>query len=133
MALLCGPFLALLFTTLRLLSTRFCTKSGTFPIVVTLVLFIKLLILIVSIIFSYRSNSLLFAAAKCPSILVQSVFLQSTSICYCFCGYNALYGSRHLKHYDAQYRLCASVIRSLRSCSHPDCDCELMIRTISCD
>ena len=80
-----------------------------------------------------RSNSLLFAAAKCPSILVQSVFLQSTSICYCFCGYNTLYGSRHLKQYDIQYRLCASVIRSLRSCFHPDCDCEQMIQTISCD
>ena len=49
-----------------------------------------------------RSNSLLFAAAKCPSILVQSVFLQSTSICCCFCGYNTLYGTCHLKQYDIQ-------------------------------
>ena len=70
-------------------------------------------------------------ANKCPSILAQSVFLKSVSICHSFCGYNTLYGSRHLKRYDVQYRLCASVIRSLCSCFPPDH--ELVIKTISCD
>ena len=59
-------------------------------------------------------------ANKCPSILAQSVFLKSASICHSFCGYNTLCGSRH---YD--------VIRSLCSCFPPDH--ELVIKTISCD
>ena len=44
-----------------------------------------------------------------------------------------MFGSRHLKKYDIQYRVCASVIRSIRSCSCLDRDYELMIETLACD
>ena len=74
-------------------------------------------------------NSLWYAAAKCPSALVQSVFLQSASTCYSYLGYNTMFGSRHRKKYDVQYRVCALVIRLLHSCSCLDCDYELMIET----
>lgn len=57
-----------------------------------------------------RSNSLLCAAVKCPSLLVRTIFSQSVSSCYSFCGYNSMYGLCHLKCYVTQYRLCASVI-----------------------
>ena len=40
-----------------------------------------------------RSNSLLSAALKCPSLLVRSIFRQSTSLAYSFCGYNSLFGA----------------------------------------
>ena len=44
-----------------------------------------------------------------------------------------MFGSRHLKKYDVQYRVCASVIRSLCSCSCLDRDYELLIETLACD
>ena len=39
-----------------------------------------------------RSNSLVFTALRCPPVLVRSIFIQSVTTCYSFCGYNYLYG-----------------------------------------
>ena len=69
----------------------------------------------------------------CPSALVQSVFLQSASICYSYLGYNIVWFASSKEAYDVQYRVCASVIRSLRFCSCLDRDYELMIETLACD
>ena len=66
-------------------------------------------------------------------MLVRSIFIQSVTTSYSFCGYNSLYGVDHLKYYDSQYRMCASVIRSLRCCPHLGEDFEQMIETIACD
>ena len=96
----------------------------------TQVLFIWLLILIVSIILSFV-RPILF----CLQLLSVPLFWFSQSFFdlppFAIVSVVITQGSRHLKQYDIQYRLCAS--GSLRSCSHPDCDCEQMIQTISCD
>ena len=68
----------------------------------------------------HRSNSLLFSASKCPSILVRAVFRDSATVCYSFSGYNKLFGVSHIKTYDKQYQLCANVIRAIRCCSSVD-------------
>ena len=47
-----------------------------------------------------RSNSLLFTASNCPSILVRAVFRDSATVCYLFSGYNKLFGVSHIKTYD---------------------------------
>lgn len=80
-----------------------------------------------------RSNSLLFAASKAPSMLVRVVFRDSANVCYSFSGYNKLFGVSHIKSYDTQYQICANVIRAIRCCSSPHKDFEDMIYTISCD
>ena len=80
-----------------------------------------------------QSTALMSSASKCPSKLVQSVFHHYSSLCYSFCGYNMMFGARHLKQYDPQYRLCAMVISSLRSCPQLGPDQETMIETMSCD
>ena len=80
-----------------------------------------------------RSTTLSVSAAKCPSKLVQSVFLHSTSWCYSFIGYNTMCGSRHLKQCDPQYRISAMVIRSFRLYPQCDRDEEYIIRTIACN
>ena len=77
-----------------------------------------------------RSTTFTSSASKCPSKLVQSVF---EFIILPLCGYNMMFGARHLKQYDPQYRLCAMVIRSLRLCSQLGPDQEKMIETMSCD
>ena len=66
------------------------------------------------------------------SDLFQSVFHHSASLCYSFCGYNMMFGARHLKQYDPQCRLCAMVIRALRMCPQLDPDQETIIESISC-
>ena len=55
-------------------------------------------------------------------------------VCYNYC-YTKLIGVHCMivKKYDIQYRMCASVIRSLCSCSCLDRDYELMIKTLACD
>ena len=80
-----------------------------------------------------RSNSLLRAASECPSVLVQTVFRDASSACFSFCGYNSMFGHRHLKGYDSQYETCAAVIRAFRCLPYNNHDNEEMIRTISCD
>ena len=80
-----------------------------------------------------RSNSLLRAASECPSVLVQTVFRHASSACFSFCGYNSMFGHRHLKGYDSQYETCAAVIRAFRCLPYNNHDNEEMIRTISCD
>ena len=63
-----------------------------------------------------------------------SVSLSSFSLfVLLLCGYNMMFGARHLKQYDPQYQLCAVVIRSLRMCPQLGPDQEMMIETISCD
>ena len=47
-----------------------------------------------------HSNSLLFMASKCPSILVYAVFRDSATVCYSFSGYNKLFGVSHIKTYN---------------------------------
>ncbi len=69
-------------------------------------------------------------ASECPSDLVQTIFRDSSSSCYSFCGYNFLFGSHHLKYYDTQYKTCAAVIRDFRCCPYY-MFIEEMIRTIS--
>ena len=81
-----------------------------------------------------RSKSLLFAAAQCPSLVVRTVFRDSSLYCFSFHGYNIMFGSRHIKHYYAEIIVCAAVIRSLRqSVADSNSDSEQIIRTISCD
>ena len=81
-----------------------------------------------------RSKSLLFAAAQCPSLFVRTVFRDSSLYCFSFCGYNSMFGSRHIKHYYPEDFICAVVIRSLRrSVAGSNPDSEQIIRTISCD
>jgi len=80
-----------------------------------------------------RSNSLLHAAAHCPSALVQTIFCDSSLFCFSFCGYNNMFGDRHLKQYFVEEHFCAVVVRSLRLHSISDHICEDLIRTICCD
>jgi len=80
-----------------------------------------------------RFNSLLHAAAHCPSALVQTIFCDSSLSCFSFCGYNNMFGDRHLKQYFVENHICAVVVRSLHLHSISDRICEDMIRTICCD
>ena len=60
-----------------------------------------------------NSNSLLFPASKCLSLLVRAVFRDSATVCYSSSGYNKLFGASYLKSNDSQYQLCANVIKEL--------------------
>ena len=81
-----------------------------------------------------RSKSLLFAATQCPSLFVCTVFRDSSLYYFSFCGYNTMFGSRHIKQYYPDDFICAAVIRSLcRSVAGSSSDSEQTIRTISCD
>ena len=82
----------------------------------------------------HRSNSLLRATAKCPSVLVQTI-RDSSVTCFSFCGYIAMFATRHLKIYHEQYRECATVVRDLRSCDSwtSNLDSGFIIETISCN
>ena len=77
----------------------------------------------------HRSNSLCSAASKCPSSLVRVIFRDSAAVSYYFCGYNSLFGSTHLKVYDSQSEVCATVIRSIR-CSCTDHTFDEMIDSL---
>ena len=57
-----------------------------------------------------RSNSLLHAAAHCPSVLVQTMFRDSSLSCFSFCGYNNMFGDRHPKQYFVEDHTCAAVL-----------------------
>ena len=85
---------------------------------------------------SLRSSRLLLSALNSSFLLVKQIFLDSSSICSSFCGYNFLFGSRHVKFYFEQDKVCAAVIRSIR-CSNNSVslssEYEDMIVTISCD
>ena len=73
-----------------------------------------------------RSKSLLHSACVCPSPVVQSVFRDSSSFCFTFCGFNNLYGDRFRKQYFDQDIICAGIIR----------DCVLssdVLHIIACD
>ena len=61
-----------------------------------------------------RSNSLLFATTQCPSLFVCTIFHDSSLFCSLFCGYNNMFGNRHIKQYYVEDFICAAVIRSLR-------------------
>ena len=76
---------------------------------------------------------MLHAAAHCPSVLVQTIFCDSSLSYFSFCGYNNMFGDRHLKQYFVEDHICAVVVRSLRLHSASDHVCEDMIRTICCD
>jgi len=80
-----------------------------------------------------RSNSLLHAAAYCPAALVQTIFFDSSLSCFSFCGYNNMFGDRHIKQYFVEDHICALVVGSLRLRFISDHICEDMIRTICCD
>ena len=64
----------------------------------------------------------------------RQIFSDSCSLCYSFSGYNSMCGHRHLKRYDVQDKICASVIRALR-CSSLSLDSgfEDVIYTTACD
>ena len=81
-----------------------------------------------------RSQSLMLYAMSCSSLLARQIFSDSCSLCYSFSGYNSMCGHHHLKRYDVQDTICASVIRALR-CSSLSLDSgfEHMIYTIACD
>ena len=79
-----------------------------------------------------RSASLLRAASSCPSPLVRTIFRDSSFKCFTFCGYNSMYGSRHIKLYSPQDKLCATIVRSFRSASDAPQYTEDMIWTICC-
>ncbi len=77
-----------------------------------------------------RSKSLLRSACACPSPVVQSVFSDSSSLCFTFCGFNNLYGDCVRKPYHAQDHICADVIRGISLDGTPsDYD---MLYTIAC-
>ena len=80
----------------------------------------------------YRSSALLKSALTCPSYLVRKIFSDSSSLCFSFCGYNCLFGSRHLKSYDPQFSLCADVVRNFRGHSTVPVYTEEMINVICC-
>ena len=81
-----------------------------------------------------RSHRLMLSAMSCPSLLARQIFSDSYSLCYSFSGYNSMCGHHHLKRYDVQDKICASVICAL-CCSSPclDSGFEDMIYTIACD
>ncbi len=60
-----------------------------------------------------RSHTLLQAALRCPSPTVQTVFSDSASLCYTFCGFNKLFGYRYCKIYNDNDHIRADVIRNL--------------------
>jgi len=78
-----------------------------------------------------RSNSLLHTAAHCPSMLVQTIFCDSSLSCFSFCGYNNVFGDR--KQYFVEDHICAVVVRYLHLYSTSDHIGEDMIWTICCD
>jgi len=83
-----------------------------------------------------HSNSLLHAAAHCPSVLVQTIFCDSFLSCFSFCGYNNKFGDHHLKQYFVEDHTCAVVVRSLHLHSSSDHVCEniiYVIWTMCCD
>ena len=55
------------------------------------------------------SNSLLLAATQCPSLFVRTIFHDSSLFCFSFCGYNTMFGSRHIKQYYVKDFICAAV------------------------
>ena len=61
-----------------------------------------------------RSNRLIIAAINSSSRILADVFCESSSLTYTSCGYNCLYGPRHLKSYNEAESLCASFIRDVR-------------------
>ena len=71
------------------------------------------------------SRELLHSALCCSSSsVVQSVFLDSSYLCYTSVGFNAIYGDRLFKRYYPQDFQCAEVIRSYRAqfgYSQPSC------------
>ena len=62
----------------------------------------------------HRSYRLLISALNSPSLIVKLIFAESSFHCFCFCGYNYLFGDRHIKDYNAQHISISSVIRCIR-------------------
>ena len=61
-----------------------------------------------------RSNRLIVAATESSSRVLADVFQESSFLAYTSCGYNCLYGSRHIKQYSAAESLCAAFVRDVR-------------------
>ena len=81
----------------------------------------------------YRSKSLSLAACKGSSPLARAVFHDSDSVCYSFSGYNNLFGSVHIKHYESHHQQRASFIRFLRSHYLSNSSLDFLILNLSCD
>ena len=61
-----------------------------------------------------RSNRLIVAATESSSRVLADVFQESSFLAYTSCGYNCLYGSRHVKQYSTAESLCAAFVRDVR-------------------
>ena len=59
-------------------------------------------------------DNILIVAATNSSRILADVFCESAFLAYTSCGYNCLYGPRHLKIYNVAESLCASFVRDVQ-------------------
>ena len=72
-----------------------------------------------------RSNRFIVAATESSSRVLADVFQESSFLAYTSCGYNCLYGLRHVKQYSEAESLCAALVRDVQPisvCSN-SCNC----------
>ena len=62
-----------------------------------------------------RSRRLLLSAVSSSSTLVKQIYSDSSTVCFTFCGFNSMFGSRYEKLYYPEDRECARVIRDIMS------------------
>ncbi len=102
--------LVLVFTLLRLPRSRSYAEYCIFTTTSTLALSILSPDLTA---FQYCRIGPILCCVLLPSVhlcmLVRTIFCDSSSTCYS-CGYNNLFYHRHLKRYDYQYQMCASIV-----------------------